>query len=251
MIESAPTEIALTSNPESDSESALETRKRFNIRQLPIHTCTMIVIYIILFYTITRGSFGYNALEFNSNLTNEAYRWWSYSLLHFSPAHLYGNMVVMLASGGLLEYGNYEWRTACIYNLAIIGGACGCGWSLRFIPRTATLHLVGASGGIYGLVGAQTGYIMMNWPEFSVPERWFHTGLLVWSTSVDIILSCVFPNPHISYSTHFGGFVTGALSSICLARNIKPLRWENITKIATGCFLGCVLLAGAANLFSL
>lgn len=225
------------------------TSTRINIRQFPWHTCTMIITYITIFYTVARDSFAYDELVFNSNLTKEVYRWWSYSLLHYSPIHLWSNMLVMLVSGSLLEYGNYEWRTFCIYNLAIVGGVCGCGWSLRFIPRES-MNLVGASGGCYGLLAAQTGYLMMNWPELGTVTRWFNTGMLVWSTSVDIVLSCVFPNPNISYSTHVGGFLTGAMASVCLARNIKPLRWENITKIATGCLLGCFLAASAANLLA-
>lgn len=220
------------------------------IQRLPLYSVMMSIIYIWIFYFVSRGSDRYNLLAFRSKMTDEVYRWWTYSFMHYDSMHLYGNMMVLLAAGGLLEYGNGQWRTFCIYNLAILGGACGCGWSLRFIPRPS-FKLVGASGGIYGLLASQIGYLMMNWPELSPAARIMNTGLLVSSTSSDIILSCVSPNVRVSYSTHFGGFMTGAMASVCFVKNIKPLRWERVAKITTGCLLGCFLAAGFANLLSL
>jgi membrane associated rhomboid family serine protease len=157
------------------------------------------------------------------------------------------NIIMLIACGGLLEYSNYQWRTFCIYHLAILGGACGCGWSLRFLGYKP-MYLVGASGGIYGLLAAQTGYLMMNWPEISIPVRILNTSLLVIPTSIDVIMSCIQPNPRTSYSTHVGGFITGAMASVCFARNIKKLKWETIAKITTGCVLGCTLIAGIVNM---
>jgi membrane associated rhomboid family serine protease len=234
-----------------DLEAAITTVQNKNKQKwIPWHTFGMIVLYVILFYNIKKGSDDYNLLAFRSTETKDVYTWWTYSLLHFNEYHLYGNMMVLLASGGLLEYGNEVWRTTVIYNLSILGGVCGCGWSLRFIPRDPT-SLVGASGGIYGLLAAQIGYLMMNWPELSIPVRVMNTGLLVSSTSSDIILSCINPNAKVSYSTHFGGFLTGAMASVCFVHNIKPLRWEKIAKITTGCVLGGVLIAGFVNLLTL
>lgn len=220
------------------------------IKKLPWHTMAMVASYIAIFYTIPRDSEAYVDLAFDSDYLKEAYRWWTYSLLHYNTFHIYGNMIMLIACGALLEYGNYQWRTFCIYNLAILGGACGCGWSLRFLQHDP-MTLVGASGGVYGLLAGQTGYLMMNWNDISVPARIWNTSFLVVPTSIDIILSAIHPNPQISYSTHVGGFITGAMASICLVRNIRPLKWENIVKITTGCVLGCTLIAGFANLLTL
>lgn len=218
-------------------------------KRMPYQTVTFAIVYIVLYYTIPRDSDTYALLRFDSDLPREAYRWWTYSLLHWTPTHLYMNITMLILYGILLEYTNMVWRTFLIYQLAILGGAFGAGWYLRIVPNN--IYLVGASGGIYGLLAAQSGYLIINWPEMDVLSRIIHTSFLIAPTVSDIVVSSIHPNPQTSYSAHVGGFIAGVMASICLVRNIRVYRWENITKITVGCLFGVYLIAGGINLLTL
>lgn len=221
------------------------------VKRIPYQTIGFVILYLGMYYTSPFDSDNYALLAFDSDRPREAYRWWTYSLLHLNNMHIYMNLVMFIIFGSLLEISNMTLRTFAIYNLSILGGAFGCGWSLRFIPRDIPIRLVGASGGIYGLLASQTGYLIINWPELNPILRIFSTSLLIAPTASDIVLSAMNPSEQTSYSTHVGGFVTGVMASICLVKNIRTYRWENILKITTGCILGCYMVAGAVNLATL
>lgn len=217
------------------------------IKRVPWNAVVMSIIYIIIYYKINPASSIYSGLQFDTEKLREIYRWWTYSLLHSSNSHLYMNMVMLYICGGFLEFDSGVWRTFIIYNLSILGGACGCGWSHRFVYKE-DIFLVGASGGIYGLLAAQTGNLIMNWKEFNIISRSANTSLLGMSVISDIVVNSINPNPDISYSTHVGGFITGVLASICFVKNIKVIKWENKLKIASGVLLGSFLTVGIINL---
>lgn len=228
----------------------LQMQIKSAIKRFPFHTIAMAFIYIVIFYKVPQTSSIYDDLAFNSHELQKAYTWWTYSLLHGNVMHLISNVIMLCICGGLLEICNYTWRTCCIYNFSILGGSCGCGWGIRFLPN-GWIILVGASGGIYGLLAAQTGYLLLNWRELDSVTKMTNTSLLITSTTIDIVVSCMYPNENISYSTHVGGFITGSIASICFVRNLKEQKWERKVIIAAGCMLGCFLGAGVINLITL
>jgi membrane associated rhomboid family serine protease len=82
----------------------------------------------------------------------EAGQWWrvlSSAFLHDGVAHLLSNMVVLLLAGPALERLLGRARTLTVYGAALLGGALA---GLVLLPPTTSV--VGASGAVFGVLGA-------------------------------------------------------------------------------------------------
>lgn len=216
-------------------------------RRVPWYTLSMMIVYISVYYNVPVRSTEYMELVFDTHKPREMYRWWTYSLLHMHATHLWINVTMMFLFGGVFEYDQWWWRAVIVHNASIYGGALACGWDHRFADRKRVL-LVGASGGIYGLLSALTGNLILNWPELSFEKRLLNTSVLCSGVISDIVSNAVRPNPSTSYSTHVGGFVTGVLMSSCVVHNIKKYDWETKWRWTTAGLLSIFFLAGFLNL---
>jgi membrane associated rhomboid family serine protease len=121
--------------------------------------------------------------------------------LHAGFFHLLFNMLSLYILGGLLEPAVGRLRFGLIYIVSLLAGSFG---ALVLTPDAPT---VGASGAIFGLMGA-TAIVMRN-RGMSVME----SGLGVW-----IVLNLVitFSVPNISVGGHIGGLLGGALAALVL-----------------------------------
>lgn len=217
---------------------------------MPWYTLTMMVVYLICYWRITLESDVFYELALDMDETKQAYRWYTYSLLHASPMHIGSNIVVYAFTSIPVECDNFIWRTVLIHLFSILGGAFGPGWEHRLLPpsHTRASIIVGASGGIYGMFSSMSGNLILNWPELSENKRIAYTTSLCCMVTADVIANSAWPDPSISYSCHIGGFVAGIFSGICFMKNTRVLKWENRLKIASGVILGAYTVAGAVNL---
>jgi membrane associated rhomboid family serine protease len=121
--------------------------------------------------------------------------------LHAGFFHLLFNMLSLYILGGLLEPAVGRLRFGLIYFVSLLAGSFG---ALVLTPDAPT---VGASGAIFGLMGA-TAIVMRN-RGMSVME----SGLGIW-----IVLNLVitFSVPNISVGGHIGGLVGGGLTAIVM-----------------------------------
>jgi membrane associated rhomboid family serine protease len=131
--------------------------------------------------------------------------WWrliTAAFLHYGPVHLAMNMVVLWWFGPALEEALGSSRFLLLYLASGLAGSAGV---LLVSPNAFT---VGASGAIYGLLGA-----------ILVLER---QGTYVFGGSVIPLLvinfAITFFIPGISIGGHVGGFVGGALAILVLSR---------------------------------
>lgn len=76
-----------------------------------------------------------------------------------SHSHLWGNLILQLVFGVLLEIVHHWQRIAIIYLASILGGSL-----CVTIVRNAS-YSVGASAGVYGLLFAHLATIILNWDE--------------------------------------------------------------------------------------
>ena len=82
-----------------------------------------------------------------SSKKEEYYRWFTYSFLHANTSHFVNNLVMQVLLGLLLEMEHKSVRILIIYVFGCIVGAL-------FHSLFSCHPLVGASGGIYALIGA-------------------------------------------------------------------------------------------------
>ena len=133
----------------------------------------------------------------------EVYRLLTGAFLHAGPLHLLLNMFALYILGTLIEPAIGTLRFLGIYFAALFAGAFGA--LLLSDPNQVT---VGASGAIFGLMGA--GFVIAR--QRGIDELASQIGLFV-------VLNLVFTFsiPGISIGGHLGGLVGGALAALLVA----------------------------------
>jgi membrane associated rhomboid family serine protease len=129
--------------------------------------------------------------------------WWrliTSAFLHASILHIAFNLLALWWIGGPLEAAIGHWRYLTIYLISGLAGAAG---ALLLDPTAVTL---GASGAIYGLLGAM------------VVIQWQQTGTIAGPalTLILVNLAITFLIPGISIGGHLGGLAGGVLATLAL-----------------------------------
>jgi membrane associated rhomboid family serine protease len=132
--------------------------------------------------------------------------WWrllSAAFLHYGPFHLLMNMLALYWFGSLLEERVGSGRFLLLY---LVSGLAGSAGALIAAPTTPT---VGASGAIFGILGA--GLVM---------EQFQRDYVFGGSALGVIVLNLVFTFSisNISIGGHIGGLIGGAAAAFGLSR---------------------------------
>jgi rhomboid-related protein 1/2/3 len=150
------------------------------------------------------------------------------------------NLILQIIIGVPLEW-VHKWRVIPIYIGGIIAGSLG-----QSVCDTG-VALVGASGGVYALIGAHFGNIFMNWTEmvngwddypplgficspfFKIP---LFLVLVIGDTGIAVIRRW-WPSfaggagaSPVGIGAHLGGLVAGFLLSVAFVKNFKEEPWE-------------------------
>jgi membrane associated rhomboid family serine protease len=131
----------------------------------------------------------------------EVYRLVTAGFLHAGLFHLLLNMYVLYILGMMLEPGIGRVRFLLIYFVSLLAGSFG---ALLVSPNGYT---VGASGAIFGLMGA--GVVVMRNRGIDPMQ----SGLPLW-IGINLVFSLAVPG--ISIGGHIGGLIGGALAAIAL-----------------------------------
>ena len=119
-----------------------------------------------------------------------------------------------------------------MYGLSILGGSVAVLW---LAPDSA---VVGASGGIFGLLGA-----------FFVIQRRLGGGSIQLIALIVINLGLGFVIPGVSWQAHVGGLVVGALTALVLLRTRRVDQQKQQALLLAG--VGAVLILATAARFAL
>ncbi|KAK3781434.1 hypothetical protein RRG08_019060 [Elysia crispata] len=195
--------------------------------------------------TATSGVPIKSPLVYNPRRRYEAWRFATYMFIHQGYVHIISNMVFQIAFGLSLEMVHKFWRVGLVY---VLGAIAGC---LIHSVTDMQVSLVGASGGVYAILGAHVAAIVINWREMNYrcldPQELednvccgFCRILLSAPVRLAIILILVVPDTAIAVyrritepeefkvgvSAHIGGFVAGIFMGVLILRNIKRHSWE-------------------------
>jgi membrane associated rhomboid family serine protease len=152
----------------------------------------------------------------------EVYRLLTAGFLHAGLFHLLVNMYSLWILGTLLEPAIGRVRFVLIYLVALLAGSFG---ALIVTPHAVT---VGASGAIFGLMGA--GVVVLRHRGIDPMQ----SGLPLW-IGINLVFS--FAVAGISIGGHIGGLIGGALAAIVLFE--LPDRVRRLPSVAP------MLVAGA------
>jgi membrane associated rhomboid family serine protease len=133
----------------------------------------------------------------------------SYAFLHGGVVHLVVNMftLVSLGRGICMQVGSRGF--AAIYAASVVGGAVGFALLAQsFAP------MVGASGGIFGLVGA---ILAWNYRDLSAAGEslWPVVRVLIGLVLLNLVLWWA-TGGLLAWQTHLGGFVAGWLIGLLI-----------------------------------
>ncbi|MFM8240070.1 MAG: rhomboid family intramembrane serine protease [Actinomycetota bacterium] len=145
---------------------------------------------------------------FGIALFGEWYRLLTAAFLHGSILHIAFNMYVLFALGPTLERVLGHVRFLVLYLVAALGGSVA---SYTFSdPRTVS---VGASGAIFGLMGA----LIVAGRRL----KWDITQVVV-LLGINVVIG--FLSPDVDWRAHFGGLVVGALVAGVFVWTPPPLK---------------------------
>ena len=178
----------------------------------------------------SRVIFNQGGLTHESVMKNgEYYRLIASLFIHFSLIHLLCNMFVLFPAGKCVENLFGWWRFIGIYLISGIGGGVA---TLMFAGKN-TLS-AGASGAVFGLIGAICGYLLRHHKELPQRER----NKLYGSAACFFVINTIFAmgfntvseGMKIGIEAHTGGFAVGLLAGLILSS--KLCRQEELSKFA-------------------
>lgn len=139
----------------------------------------------------------------------EIYRFLTAMFMHSNVEHLLSNMLVLYFLGEMMEHVVGTSKVAIIYMISgLIGNVVSYGYCEVF---EKTYLSVGASGAVFGLIGAVIALILYKYENFQIP-----VPRMVLLIAFSIYSS--FAEPNIDFAAHLGGLVVGTLLALVLFR---------------------------------
>lgn len=149
-----------------------------------------------------------DGLMLGSFVPEEPWRLVTGGFLHAGLLHIALNMWVLYILGSILEPAIGRARFAAVYATSLLAGSLGV---VLVDPRAPT---VGASGAVYGLMGALVVLALDRGMDLR------RSGLL---GTIGINLAITFLIPGISIGGHLGGLAGGALAGLLVTKGAKAL----------------------------
>lgn len=223
----APRRVA----PPSDRRIDFERR----MRKLPPLVLTLIVANVVVFaWEVASGVFldRKELIEAGVTLANYvnpldtgalvrervlAGEWWrafTAMFLHGGPDHLIGNMIALYIVGMACEHAFGTARTALVY---FGSGVSGAALSLAASPGPS----VGASGAIFGVLGAVIVTLYRHQRHFYVRDKRIGVVLAAWAAWQ---LVTGFMTPFIDNFAHLGGLLGGAIAALVISPTLTARR---------------------------
>lgn len=191
-------------------ENTSQTKAEWHKRKAPVVTTVFVLINILIFILCTfTGELLYNIgaigiTEFREK--QEYYRIFTSLFLHWDINHLISNMIVLYYLGEVVEQNFGSVRYGILYLAAGIGGNL-LSMVYEFYSGAVILS-AGASGAIFGLVGAL--FILLIVHKGHLNE--ISMGRLVFMIAYSLYSGFVGNN--INNAAHIGGFLSGMAAAL-------------------------------------
>ncbi|HHV09689.1 MAG TPA: rhomboid family intramembrane serine protease [Clostridiales bacterium] len=194
-------------------------------KQMPVTMALIginVLVYFFTHYTfflsnpdamLEKGALSWYLIKEN----HDYYRILTSMFLHADPSHLFNNMLVLLFVGGNLERAIGRVKYLFLYfGTGILAGIASISYNMwkeyALASLDSTTYSIGASGAIFGVVGAVLWIVVIN------------KGRLKEISSTQMILFVILSlyggivNSHIDQAAHVGGFLSGVILALLLYR---------------------------------
>jgi membrane associated rhomboid family serine protease len=210
--------------PACRKAAAPSVRQQVQFRNAAEHTLVTkalvainVAIFLIGFVSNAQDGFGFNRgidrvqLELATYgpaiRDGEVWRVITGGFLHFSLIHIGFNMLLLWQLGGMLERALGRSKFLLLYGASLVGGSLG---ALALSPDAFT---GGASGAVFGLMGATA---IAFWQRGVPITRTPVTGTI----ALNLVLTFAIPN--ISIGGHIGGLILGGIVGALLSHPRRP-----------------------------
>ncbi len=223
-----------------------------NTARRPEVTIALIAINVVVF--LTEGSFTFSGQPAGKVYEEGALfgsirgvptlgvahgQWWrivTSGFMHENLIHIGFNMYVLYILGQMLEPALGHLRFGVIYAVALLTGSFG---ALLVTPHSPT---VGASGAVFGLMGAAA--VEMRARQIPIMQSGVG-GLIL----INLVIS--FALPGISWGGHIGGLIGGAVAALVFQLGARyrsqALALAGCTVIGVAAFAGSIAIAKATE----
>lgn len=132
------------------AESKNRLQQPFSCRTYPVRATYLMLAFLLFFYPVFSGTAAECGVSYNTLASGEYTRLLSYMFAHGGILHLIGNMTALWFAGRILERKN---GAASFFLVYILSGIAAGLFTAAFNGDPARIT-IGASGAIYGLLGA-------------------------------------------------------------------------------------------------
>ena len=221
---------------------------------LPIFTVATTVIQIVLFTYYCIGDSDLDSLVespliYRTDKRIQAWRFFTYGLLHAGWSHLVFNLLVQMVVGLPLEMVHGSTRVACIYLAGVVAGSLGTS------VFDADVYLVGASGGVYALMAAHLANVQVNYSTMQFGfMRLIGMASIAFADMVfalyDYYTATQSGSLPVSYIAHITGALAGLSIGLVVLKSFqeKPTKDQLLWWVSLGTFTACTGFAVIFNL---
>ena len=178
---------------------------------------TLVIVNTLIFLTsVIIGNVAANGdnpfiaagrMDFDLVTNGDYYRFLSAVFLHAGAQHLISNMILLYFMGEMVENKTGSVRFAIIYILSgILGNVVSYSYELLSGARYSS---VGASGAVYGIMGALLYLVLKKTKGLNIPIQ----------RMILLLAYCIyssFVTSYIDYAAHLGGLIFGFLTAFIL-----------------------------------
>ncbi len=206
-----------------DLSNKPKIKKQFSMKMIgPTQVIITLNLIVFMFATFLEASYGGTLAAvimggLYKNFIYGANEWWrliSAGFLHVDLFHILMNMLVLVQAGALVERVYGRKQMVIIYMTSVITSSL-----LALIMMDGGTISLGASGGVFGLVGAIVVYLFSS-NLVKVPQI---RNQIIRTLLANVLISLI---PGISFYGHLGGFIGGVLISVAIAdaKMLKPAK---------------------------
>lgn len=210
-------------NPFQREESSRNNRS-FVSREFTVVNTILVIINVgmFIYLTITGSTMDIDYMLEHGVMyvprimeDGEYYRFFSCIFLHFGFQHLIGNMVVLLFLGDNVERAMGWWKYMILYLGSGLTGSLGS--FLYAYKMNQGIVSAGASGAIYGVIGALLWLVICN------KGRLENMTLIRVIVMIAYALYSGFTSEHIDIAAHLCGLAGGFMLAVILYRKEKAI----------------------------
>lgn len=185
---------------------------------------------------------------------HQVWRYFTHVFVHSTWPHLLLNCIGQIFVGLLLEMSQSKkrWASARVAIIYFSGAIFSLLASAMYYTSCKSVRqspaILGASGGIYALIGGHLACLVLNWKEIarkalakkdlvSPPCKLCLIALFL---ILDGFTYALDPGLNVSYFGHFCGFITGFFFGVISLEDVRKEKWERCLKIV---FAGMLIIA--------